>query len=215
MKFIKAFLFDFDGVIADTEPQYDEYMNRLGEKYNLGIENFAEKVKGTPTPDIMNKYFIHLGTDECKIIEKQLIDFELIMNFPEVTGALKFIKLVKDKGYKTGLVTSSQKIKMQRALQLLNLTDSFDTIVTADRITKGKPNPMCYLLAADDLNISPAECIVFEDSLHGINAAVAAKMNVIGVTTSFSKDKMNAEIIMDISNFKDSSIILEHIESLN
>lgn len=50
---ITTVLFDFDGVIANTEPQYDIYIDALGEKYNLGIENFALKVKGTTSPDIL------------------------------------------------------------------------------------------------------------------------------------------------------------------
>lgn len=60
MQKIKALLFDFDGVIADTEPQYDLYMNSVGDKYQLGIDNFAHVVKGVPTMDIIKKHFLTL-----------------------------------------------------------------------------------------------------------------------------------------------------------
>lgn len=59
-----------------------------------------------------------------------------------------------------GLVTSSDNAKVERAFKLHHLENIFDTVVTADRITKGKPDPMCYLLAADDLGVSPADCLV-------------------------------------------------------
>lgn len=91
---------------------------------------------------------------------------------------------------------------MKRALDILNISDSFDTIVTSNRITIGKPNPMCYLLAATDLQLEPAECLVFEDSLHGVNAGISANMKVIGVTTSFDKTKMNPAIVSSIPNFE-------------
>ena len=60
----------------------------------------------------------------------------------------------------------------------------YDTIITADDITLSKPNPQCFLLAAERLGVKPEECAVFEDSIHGLNAARAAGMFVVGVATS-------------------------------
>ena len=214
MQKIKAILFDFDGVIADTEPQYDLYMNQIGEKYQLGIDNFAHVVKGVPTPDIIKKYFSNFSEEEKCIIVSELHDFELKMDFPEVNGSIAFIKSLKAKNYKIGLVTSSNSQKMERALDILNLTNCFDTIVTSNRITIGKPNPMCFLLAASDLSIHSSECLVFEDSLNGINAGVAANMWVIGVTTTFDKEKMNPAIISTISDFAKTEELLNFISKI-
>lgn len=208
---ITTILFDFDGVIANTEPLYDEYMNDVGKRYNLGIDNFAGKVKGTPTPDIIKKYFSHLDKEKLTAFEKEMQEFEQTMNIPPIDGALEFIAHVKSAGYKIGLVTSSQQIKMKRALQILNLTGKFDTEVTADRITEGKPNPMCFLLAAKDLEAKPENCIVFEDSMHGINAARAANMRVIGLTTSFPHDKIKDLVYAAIPNFIDRAKILDFL----
>ena len=208
---ITTILFDFDGVIANTEPLYDEYMNDVGKRYNLGIDNFAGKVKGTPTPDIIKKYFSHLDEEKLTAFEKEMQEFEQTMNIPPIDGALEFIAHVKSAGYKIGLVTSSQQIKMKRALQILNLTGKFDTEVTADRITEGKPNPMCFLLAAKDLEAKPENCIVFEASMHGINAARAANMRVIGLTTSFPHDKIKDLVYAAIPNFIDRAKILDFL----
>ena len=77
---------------------------------------------------------------------------------------------------------------MKRAFGLLHLDNLFDTLVTADRITQGKPDPMCYLLAAKDLNVSPEDCIVFEDSFNGLKAGMASGATVIGLATTNSRE---------------------------
>lgn len=208
---IKAILFDFDGVIVDTEPLYDQCITELGDKYELGIPDLAAKVKGTPTPEIIRNYFGHLGDDKIQRVREELLEFETTMNFPLIKGSLEFLKYLKQTGYKLGLVTSSQRIKLDRALKILELTSFFDTEVSADRITKGKPDPMCFLLAAEDLQVQPEECIVFEDSMHGINAARSANMRIIGVTTSFPHDKIKDLVystLPDLSNV-DINLILK------
>lgn len=211
MNKITTILFDFDGVIANTEPLYDDYINEVNVRYDLGIENFADKVKGTPTPDIIKRYFSHLDAEGIATFEQELLEFETTMDIPPIAGALEFIDYAQSKGYKIGLVTSSQQIKMDRALQLLNLTGKFDTEVTADRITEGKPNPMCFLLAAKDLGVAPENCVVFEDSLHGINAGHAAGMRVIGVTTSFSEEQMGDKIHFSISDFSNIEEVIKYL----
>lgn len=216
MNKIKAILFDFDGVIADTEPIYDKYMNALGDKYNLGIINFAHHVKGTPTVDILEKYFARFGEDECKKIHSELLDFEVNeMEFNEILGAINFLQKVKNMRFKTALVTSSQQKKMDRALKEMGLSDYFDSIITAERITKGKPDPMCYLLAAKELNVTPEECLVLEDSLHGVNSGISAGMKVIGITSSFGKQEMNEAIIDAIPNFENYESIIERIKNIS
>lgn len=209
---ISTVLFDFDGVIADTEPQYDIYIDALGERYNLGIKNFALQVKGTTSPDLLKNYFSHLSKEEQGKIAKELGDFELQMDFPLVKGVMEFINYLKDNNYKLGLVTSSQDFKMKRALDILNLSDTFDTEVTAARITDGKPNPMCYMLAAKDLNASPSECIVFEDSFHGIRAGKDAGMRVVGVSTTIPAAELKGKADHIIADFSDLEQIIDYIK---
>ncbi len=211
MNNITTVLFDFDGVIADTEPQYDIYMDAIGERYNLGIKNFALQVKGTTSPDIMKKYFSHFSKEEQDNIMNELAEFELQMDFPLVKGAMNFINYLKENKYKVGLVTSSQDFKMERALDMLNMSDTFDTEVTAVRITEGKPNPMCYLLAAKDLNVSPSECVVFEDSFHGIRAGKDAGMRVVGVSTTIPAEQLTDKADHVIPDFSDLQQVIEYI----
>ncbi len=179
-------LFDFDGVIVDTEPIYDAYWNEAGERYGVGIPHFASHIKGTTLPDMLKTYFADRTAEYQAMIVQESTAFEQQMPFPIVEGALEFMSLLKQKDIKVGLVTSSDNMKLARALRILHIADFFDTIVSADRITAGKPNPMCYRLAAQDLKSDPADCLVFEDSFAGIQAGINAGMRVIGLSTTNS-----------------------------
>lgn len=202
---ITTVLFDFDGVITNTEPQYDVFFDDLGVRYGLGITNLASLVKGVTMPNIMEKYFADKSEEVKQQILSETRDFELNMTFEFVPGVREFIDFLKQRNFKIGLVTSSQDFKMKVALEKLELTDIFDTKVTANRITQGKPNPMCYQLAAKDLETDPDECAVFEDALFGIEAGNAAGMRVIGVSTTLPAEKLKEKVYGVISDFSDIS----------
>ena len=185
MKQPKTALFDFDGVVVDTEPIYDLFWNDAAKRYGLGIDNFADIIKGTTLPYILEKYFSGYT-----------------MPLPPMPGSIEFIRMLKEHGVQIGLVTSSDNAKVKRAFRLLHLDNLFDTLVTADRITQGKPDPMCYLLAAKDLNVSPEDCIVFEDSFNGIQSGKDAGMRVIGLSTTNPAESLRDKVYEVIPNFE-------------
>ncbi|WP_102408839.1 HAD family hydrolase [Parabacteroides bouchesdurhonensis] len=199
---MKTALFDFDGVIVDTEPIYDIYWNEAAYRYGLNIDNFASLIKGTTLPYILDKYF----ADCSETLRRRVIDesnaYEKEMPFPPMPGSIEFLHTLKEHGVKMGLVTSSDDVKVKRAFSLLHLDNIFDTIVTADRITKGKPDPMCYLLAASDLHESPDNCLVFEDSFAGIQAGTSANMRVIGLSTTNPEETIKDKVYKVIPNFE-------------
>ena len=162
MKQPKTALFDFDGVVVDTEPIYDLFWNDAAKRYGLGIDNFADIIKGTTLPYILEKYFSGYTEEFRQMVTKESTEYEKTMPLPPMPGSIEFIRMLKEHGVQIGLVTSSDNAKVKRAFRLLHLDNLFDTLVTADRITQGKPDPMCYLLAAKDLNVSPEDCIVFD-----------------------------------------------------
>jgi HAD superfamily hydrolase (TIGR01509 family) len=198
----KIALFDFDGVIADTEPLYDIFWNEAAIRYNVGIDNFASVIKGTIMPNIMKQYFSSYPQEAQAQLLKESADFEESMSFPLIKGSLDFVKLLKNNGVLVGLVTSSHSGKIEKAIKVLNIPSLFDTIVTADHITEGKPHPMCYQLAAKDLNVAPQDCIVFEDSFAGIQAGTDAGMRVIGISSTNAEDKLKDKVYAVIENFE-------------
>ena len=196
-----AFLFDLDGVIIDTESQYDQFWSKAGKDYNSGIENFEKVIKGTTLPNILSRYFSHLSEEKRNELEAANHAFDLQLDTITIPGALEFLIESKKAGIKTGLVTSSDNDKLEMVFRKLPIKQYFDTVVSADRITKGKPDPMCYLLAAKDLNVSPENCYVFEDSFSGIASGNAAGMKVVGLSTTNSAESIRDKVWKEIPDF--------------
>lgn len=215
MSKILTTLFDFDGVVANTEPLYDQFWGSMEQKYQLGIPDFPARIKGRTLQNIFDEYFSDYSKEEQNKIAIACAEFEQGMDFPEVPGAVKFLRTLKERGYRVGLVTSSGGVKMKNALKKMDLETVFDTVVTADRITKGKPDPMCYLLAASDLQTNPDACVVFEDAFTGIQAGTAAGMRVIGLTTTNPAELIRDKVSNVIPDFREIDSIIRMLETEN
>jgi HAD superfamily hydrolase (TIGR01509 family) len=203
MKEIKCALFDMDGVVIDTESQYDIFWKHKSDKYNTGIPNFEKVIKGTTLHNILSKYFSELSEEETQNLVNSLDEFEVNMQFDEIPGAYSFIDNLKKHNIKIGLVTSSLGKKMDAVYDRLHFDKLFDTVVTGTDVTKSKPNPEGYLLAAKRLGMNPENCIVFEDSFAGIEAGKAAQMTVIGLYTTHPKERIDERNVISIPNFND------------
>lgn len=207
---ITTILFDFDGVVADTEHLYSVFWSGVAEKFCLDTPDFTARIKGSTMTTIFDNYFPLLSEEGRQGIIRDCMAFELAMEYREVAGAFDFIQLLKQKNYKVGLVTSSPDSKMSIALRHLHLEDVFDTIVTANRIRRGKPDPMCYLVAAEDLRVTPRECVVFEDSFPGIEAGKGAGMKVIALSTTNTFTSLSGKVHAVIPDFTDQDKIFSY-----
>jgi HAD superfamily hydrolase (TIGR01509 family) len=194
-------LFDMDGVLVDTESQYDEFWAKANEKFNIGIPDIAQKVKGFTLPSVISTYFSDRSDDVKEAVTNELIECERNMHFPDVDGASQFVESLKEAGIKIALVTSSLNTKMEAVFRQKGFDKIFDTIVTADDITVGKPDPMCYLLAAQKLGYTPENCFVLEDALSGIAAGNAAGMKVIGLSTTNPAHVIEDKVLHVIPHF--------------
>ena len=203
MKQDLAFLFDLDGVIIDTEPQFDILWRNLAQKHQLRIENFEYKIKGTTTPDIIRVFFSHLSDEEQEEIKVEILDFERGMEIDFIPGAYEFLKKSREAGIKTALVTSSNDEKLKANFSKAPIRPLFDSVVSANRITKGKPHPQPYLLAAEELGVDPADCLVFEDSFNGIKSGIAAGMRVVGLSTTNPKESIEKDVFLVIPDFSE------------
>lgn len=191
MEKMDALLFDFDGVVADTESQYTRFWNGVAEKYGAaGGGDFALRIKGTPLKRIFAERFAHLGAGCLAEISESLSEFEKSLSFEPVKGAVEFISAARGRGCKTALVTSSGAEKMRRVFASTGYGKLFDALVTAEDIESGKPDPMCYLAAAAKLGSEPRRCAVFEDSVAGLKAGRAAGMFTVGLLTTFPESEI-------------------------
>ena len=201
-----AALFDFDGVVVDTEPQYTLFWDEKGKKYHPEIPNFGHHIKGQTLIQIY-KHFFREPEGLQDEITRQLLDYELTMHFEYIDGVVDFMKELREKGVKLAIVTSSNDAKMANAYrEHPELKTMVDFIVTADRVTHSKPHPECFLLGAEMLGVEKNYCIVFEDSFHGIEAGNRAGMKVIGLATTNSAEAIADKCALVIPDFTDLSV---------
>ncbi len=179
-------LFDLDGVITDTEPQYKVFWDRIGKEY-LGIDEFQFMIKGQALFQIL-EHFSGME-DEVQGIVAQLDEFEADMSYDYVPGVYEFMTGLKAAGVPMAIVTSSNEIKMANVRRAHpELWDIVDTVVTSEHFTRSKPDPECFLKGMELLGAKPEDTYVFEDSIHGINAGRAAGAHVIGLATTLPRD---------------------------
>ena len=126
------------------------------------------------------------------------------MKYEYVSGVVDFMKELREKGVKTAIVTSSNEKKMANVYSVHpELKNLVDRILTAEMFTRSKPAPDCFLLGAEVFGTVADNCVVFEDSFHGLQAGKAAGMKVVGLSTTNSKEAITGKCDMVIPDFAD------------
>ena len=193
-------LFDFDGVIADTESQYTMFWNRMGNDY-LGLDNLGIISKGQTLKLIFEKYFDGMTREQEEIVPL-LDEFERNMSYDYIPGALEFMQSLKKAGIKSAIVTSSNDVKMTNAYKAHpELKELVDAILTSEHFSRSKPDPECFIKAMEVLGAKPEETVVFEDSFHGIAAGRASGAKVIGLATTNKSEAIAPLCDMVIDDF--------------
>ena len=193
-------LFDFDGVIADTETQYTVFWDRMGKEY-LGLEGFGHTIKGQTLVQIFDRYFNGMIREQEEIVP-QLNEFERNMTYGYIPGADAFMKELKAAGIPMAIVTSSNDIKMSNAYrEHPELLELVDTVLTSEHFTKSKPDPECFLKGMEVLGGAPEDTVVFEDSFHGLTAGRASGAKVIGLATTNKRETIAPLCDMVIDDF--------------
>ncbi len=196
-----AFLFDLDGVIVDTEPQYSIFWDKIGSELLHNTDHFGMKIKGNTLRQIFDRFFADHKEWQAKIAT-DLLAWEKAMRFDLIPGIREFLDSVRKAGIGTAIVTSSDNEKLNSLWKAHpDLREFFDTVVSADDITRSKPDPEGYLLAAKRLNVAPENAFVFEDSLAGLQAGRAGGMTVVGVATTLPAEKVATLADVVIDNF--------------
>lgn len=204
-----AVLFDLDGVLIDTEGQYTAFWSTCSQEVFPDVPDFASKVKGQTLSNIFSRF---LPGDEARqhLVEQKLLDFEALMDFPEIPGAFTFAQALRQAGLKTAVVTSSNQNKMRSLRRRIPDFDSrFEHVFTAEDAARSKPFPDCYINAARFFGLCPQNCFVFEDSLNGLQAAKDSGAKVIGLTTTNPPEVIETFCSLTIPNFEGFTV--EHM----
>lgn len=209
----KAALFDLDGVVFNTEPQYTIFWGTQCREFHPDHPGLEHEIKGQTLTQIYERHFN--GALMCKrqLITARLDEFERNMTFEYIDGFVDFISDLRQHGVKTAVVTSSNKAKMAAVTKKRPEMDSlFDAILTAEDFERSKPDPDCYLKGAQRFGAEPYECIVFEDSFNGLKSGRGAHMCVIGLATTNSANAIAPYADLVISNF--NGLNYKHCSSL-
>lgn len=211
-----AFLFDLDGVLIDSEGQYTEIWKTVNREYPTGIPSLETAIKGCTLDKILADHYPDPAIQK-KVVDR-LYELESQMPYPYLPGATALLAGLKDRAIPFALVTSSNNVKMahlrEERPELLPL---FDFVVTADLITRSKPDPEGYLLAACKLNRDIENCIVFEDSLQGVMAGRNSGAFTVGVAGTLPRNTIApyCDLVVDSLEEIDIDRLLSEAEQRN
>jgi HAD superfamily hydrolase (TIGR01509 family) len=190
---IKAVIFDFDGLIYDTETNEYNVLNEIFQEHGSELPmSVWGKVIGTQAGFNALSYLeeqIGKKVDQEELTKIRRDRFnERMKNEGPLPGVEEYLAAAKKAGLKIGLASSSTYEWVSNHLKNLCLFDYFECIRTSDDVEKVKPDPTLYLEAAKCLGVSPEECLVFEDSANGALAAKRAGMYCVVVPNQVTKD---------------------------
>ncbi len=204
-----AVIFDMDGVIVDNMKYHKRAWEMFLKKYapDMDVEEFS-------------KHFGKVNKDLLKIVFQREVSDEEVSRFGDgkealyralyaedvapTGGLVDFLQELRENSVKTAVASAAPKVNVDFVFEKTGLRSYFDVSTDANDVTRGKPNPEIYLKTAEKLNCPPEACLVFEDSVPGIQAGRNAGMKVIGVTTSHPADKL-----------KDTEFVIKDFTEIN
>ncbi len=209
----RAVLFDMDGVIADTTPLHYEAWRSAFEPLGIIVEKMdvylregmATRTMGETIAEAKNR---RLSPEELdKIVENKTTIFNKMVaeNVKAYDGVIETLRMLRNNGMKTALVTGSRRVSAEAVLKKIGLESAFDAIVCAEDVKHGKPDPEPYEAAIKKLDINRLNCIVVENAPLGIESAKAAKVDyVIAVATTLPESYLSEadDIMSSISDLE-------------
>jgi HAD superfamily hydrolase (TIGR01509 family) len=186
----RAYLFDCDGTIVDSMPlHYIAWKKALAEWNCSFEEQLFYAWGGRPVTEIIAALNKRDGLNmpvDAVAMRKEDLYFELL---PQITAIPEVVEHIEAKhGHiPLAVVSGSRRDSVLGSLTALHLIDKFDTLVCAEDYARGKPAPDCFLVAAERLGVPPEDCLVFEDTDLGIEAATAAGMASVRVPTPLER----------------------------
>jgi HAD superfamily hydrolase (TIGR01509 family) len=191
--FIKALIFDFDGLVIDTETavfrSYQEMYRSLGceltlERWALGIGTTDSEYD--PYADLEALLGRRLDRPALRSRQRRR-EAELIAALPPLPGVTEYLQDARSRGLKIGMASSSSCEWISGHLERLGLRDYFDCLVGRDDVPRSKPDPALYREALECLEVRPEEAVVFEDSPNGVRAARAAGIFTVAVPNAITR----------------------------
>jgi len=186
----KGALFDWDGVIIDSSAQHEESWAMLANELGMplpddhflrgfGMKNqviIPEILQWTTDPDEIHRYSLRKEALYREIVREHGIT--------PLPGVIELLQMLKKHGVSCAVASSTHRENIETIFRLIGIRDYFQAVVTAEDVSRGKPDPEVFLKGAEKIGCAPGNCVVFEDAHVGIEAGLAAGSRVIAVATT-------------------------------
>jgi HAD superfamily hydrolase (TIGR01509 family) len=219
---IRAVVFDMDGLMFNTEDIYDAAGQQLLQRRGIEFSHELKmKMMGLPDDKAVEvmKHHCQLREPIAELIEEsdKLFWSLLPQHISILPGLLELLELLESRQIPKAVATSSRLLFAQTALNRFQLWDRFRFVLTAEDVTRGKPSPDVYLLAAQKLAIEPGEMLVLEDSVTGSKAAAAAGAVTVAVPNPLccGEDYSHADYVVDRLDSEVILMLLGHIPPIH
>ena len=202
-------IFDWDGVVIDSSRQHEESWDLLAEEEGLSLFEGHFKIGFGKRNELIIREILKWTSDPIEVARlgerKEVLYREIIQRegISLLPGVGDFVKSLQTNNVPYAIGSSTPRENIESVLAYLRRADWFRHIVAAANVDKGKPNPEVFLKAADKLEVAPGQCVVFEDSLSGIEAGKAGGMKVVALTTTNTRETLDespADVIVDSFN---------------
>ena len=202
---VKAIVFDFDGVLADSEMLHLRvYRDLLGPSgVHISTEQYCERYLGSDDEGVFRQvaidYGLLLGDEEIELlIAEKAQRFEALVSSTDVmypTASACVRRLGAE--WPLGIASGARRSEIQLMLRGAGLFEAFRFIVAAGDTDNGKPSPDPYLRAAELHGVAPADCLAIEDSHAGLESARTAGLRTIAIATTYPRDTLTANVVID------------------
>lgn len=209
---IRALILDFDGLILDTESPMRTSWLEIFEEYGLVVpgERWASLLgSSADPPEAYELLEEHLGerVDRLALHDRRLSrELQLLESEAVLPGVRELIHDARSGGFGLAVASSSERTWVEGLLERHDLIEPFDTIVCAEDVAHTKPFPDLFLKALEHLKVQPNETIVFEDSQHGVKAAIAAGIFCVAVPNKVTRCLTFEEADLMVSSITDYSL---------
>lgn len=199
---MKAFIFDMDGLMFDTERVFIGAWDYAGEKMGLGKAGYMVlRTLGMNTEACNQAWRDEFGSDVDILAmwnysREYLEDYYSKYTVSAKKGLHELLTYLKSQGYPLAVASSTKRMKVENNLQSAGVRHYFDVVIAGDMVEKSKPEPDIYLRAAAELGVKPEDCTALEDSRNGLLAARAAGMRVIMVPDLWQPDDTVKQFIV-------------------
>lgn len=187
-------IFDFDGLIVDTEPFYLQAMRKMakkrGKSFSIDLKREVMGAGGLISMSIMKKALELPDSPQELLEDREKYYGEILFSkgVKPTTGLFNALKVINKLGFKKAIASSSRIKFIDFALEQLNIANEFDTISHGEEVANGKPAPDIFLLTLKKLELPATKCVVLEDTITGVRAGKSAGIKCIAIPNQYNQD---------------------------